>query len=78
MVLLGAPVSNLLPAVKVANGWRIRFGGSPGFNYTVQRATDVNGPWTDLTTITAPANGLGEYIDTGAPPLQAFFRTVQQ
>ncbi|MCX6896500.1 MAG: Ig-like domain-containing protein [Verrucomicrobia bacterium] len=27
----------------------LTFWGVPGTSYTIQRATDVNGPWTDLT-----------------------------
>ena len=74
---IGAQVSNLLPPLRVANGWRIRFAGNFGATYRLQRATDLNGPWTDLTSIEVPSNGLGEYVDTDVTPTQAYYRVVQ-
>ncbi len=75
--VLGLVTSNLLPPERVINGWRIRFAGSPDYLYRLQRATGVNGPWTDITSITVAANGLGEFTDTDAPPGQAYYRAVQ-
>ena len=56
---------------------RIRFAGVSGQAYQVQRAPSVNGPWTVLSTLTAPAHGLIEYIDSIRPPEGAFYRTAR-
>ncbi|HEY4417341.1 MAG TPA: autotransporter-associated beta strand repeat-containing protein [Verrucomicrobiae bacterium] len=73
---LGLAVSNLLPLTKTANGYKVQFACTPNYSYRVQRATDLTGPWTDLTTNTAPENGYVEFEDTNAPTGRAFYRTV--
>lgn len=73
---LGLAVSNLLPPTKIANGYSVQFASTPGYTYRIQRATSLTGPWTDITTNTAPANGFVTYQDTSAPAGTAFYRTV--
>jgi hypothetical protein len=73
---LGLAVSNLLPPTKVANGFKVQFACTPGNSYRLQRATDLTGSWTDIATITGPANAYVEYVDTNAPAGTAFYRTV--
>jgi hypothetical protein len=70
----------ILPAVaidRVPSGVRLRFTGESGRSYRIERAPAVNGPWTTLTTPTAPLSGLIEYLDVNPPPGQAFYRTTQ-
>lgn len=73
---IGLAVSNLLPPTRTANGYQVRFACTPGYSYRIQRAADVNGPWTDLSTNLGPANAYLEFEDTNAPSGQAFYRTV--
>jgi autotransporter-associated beta strand protein len=73
---IGLAVSNLLPPTKTASGYTVQFAGTPGFTYRIQRATSLTGPWTDINTNTAPANGFVIYQDTTAPAGDAFYRTV--
>ncbi len=73
---LGLAVSNLLPPTKTTNGYSVQFAATPGYSYRIQRANVITGPWTDLSTNTAPANGYVQYTDTTAPAAGAFYRTV--
>ena len=59
----------------VPTGIRLRFAGTPGLSYRIERAPGVTGPWTSINTQTTPASGLLEYLD-GPPPVgSAFYRT---
>ena len=60
---------------RVPAGVRLRFAGNPDSTYHVQRATVVTGPWDTIATVTAPADGRTEYLDT-APPSGMFFYRV--
>lgn len=57
-------------------GVRLRFTGVPGQPYQVQRAPSASGPWAVLSTLTAPAHGMIEYIDPIRPPDAAFYLTA--
>jgi alpha-glucosidase len=70
------PSPTLLTLDQVAPGWRFHFAVAPGHSYRVQRATDLAGPWLDIGTLSGPATGLAEFIDTNAPTPQSFYRTV--
>ncbi|HYV27351.1 MAG TPA: hypothetical protein VFA77_07445, partial [Candidatus Eisenbacteria bacterium] len=58
-------------------GQFLRFTGAPYVSNRVQRAASLNGPWSTLATLAAPASGVVEFHDTNTPPAQAFYRTVQ-
>jgi hypothetical protein len=73
---IGLAVSNLLPPTKTVNGFSVQFACTPGYSYRIQRAASVTGPWSDINTNTAPANGFVIYQDTTAPSGKAFYRTV--
>ncbi len=67
-----------LPSVSVeavSSGTRLRFPGSAGHSYNIERALSLSGPWSTNATLTATTNGPLEYIDTNAPPGSAFYRT---
>jgi hypothetical protein len=71
------PSANKVSLELLAGGSvRVRFAGIPGHNYLVQRATDVEGPWTTAATLTAPLHGLIEYVDASPPQPTAFYRTT--
>ena len=73
---IGLAVSNLLPPSKTVNGRKVSFVATPGYAYRIQRAANLTGAWTDITTVTAPENGYVEFEDTNAPTGQSFYRTV--
>jgi hypothetical protein len=53
----------------------LEFAGIAGRVYTIERATDVQGPWTPLTpTVTAAGNGAIAFDDTAPPVGVAFYR----
>jgi len=60
---------------QIPSGIRLRFTGTLGQNYNIERARSINGPWTTNATLAAPTNGIIEYVDTNAPPGSAFYRT---
>jgi hypothetical protein len=66
---------NILP--DGSSGYFIRYNGSPGDTYRLQRAVVLAGPWETIDTQTAPASGVVEYHDTNPVPGQAFYRTVR-
>lgn len=53
------------------------FSGVPGLQYTVDRATNVTGPWElGYTNVVAAPNGAMQFIDPNTPaPPQRFYRT---
>jgi acetyl esterase/lipase len=82
-----APASNFatinytqsLPPLSVqslTNGVRLRFAGNPSQRFTIQRAPAPSGPWTNITTRTAPSSALLQFDDTNRPPVGAFYRTA--
>jgi hypothetical protein len=48
--------------------------GVPGRSYEVQRTGNMFGPWTTIATMTAPSQGLIEYVDVNRPSGSAFYR----
>ena len=56
----------------------LTFYGIPGYTYTVQRATAVNGPWVNIATTTVGAGGTINVTDTfqglGGPPSSAYYQ----
>lgn len=74
---LGLPGSNsMMTPLKQGADWLIQFAGNPSYTYRVQRATSVNGPWTDLGTATPAESGVGTFDDTTPPADTAFYRVV--
>ena len=73
---IGLAVSNLLPPARTPNGYKVRFAATPGYQYRIQRAPAVTGPWTSVSTNIGPANAYIEFEDTSAPSNHAFYRTV--
>ena len=69
------PALTLIP--DGSGGYVIQFIGAPDVAYRLERATNLNGPWTTLTTLVAPASGMLEFHDTTAPASEAFYRTAQ-
>jgi len=74
--------SSSIPPVHLAivpdgsGGYFVRFSGTPGCAYRLERAPGLTGPWSAGAPIIAPASGLVEFRDLFPPPGQAFYRTV--
>jgi len=71
-----APSGNMFSPNPIAGGYQVGFAGVPGRSYTLQRASNVNGPWQTIATVVCGANGRASYTDTNAPPVSAFYRTI--
>jgi hypothetical protein len=67
---------NMLPLTQIAGGYLVTFAGIPGQTYTLQRASFVTGPWTNLVQIAVGQGGIATYADTNAPPAGAYYRTT--
>ncbi len=57
-----------------AEGVTLRFAGVPAWSYSVQRATDLGGPWTGLHTTNAPPAGVFSYTDATPPSPSGYYR----
>ena len=68
------PSLNQVLLQPVPGGFRIRFAGIPGRAYRLQRSPDL-ATWGTIATLTAPAHGIMEYVDTTVLPA-AFYRTL--
>ncbi len=51
----------------------LNFAGIPGYSYSVQRSTNLTS-WATIWTTNAPAGGLFQLIDMGAPDPSAYYR----
>ena len=58
-------------------GYHIRFRGTPGSSYSLQRAPAITGPWGTGPSQTAPSSGQVDFWDLFPPADRAFYRTVQ-
>jgi hypothetical protein len=67
---------NMFPLTAISGGYLVSFAGIPGRTYTLQRATNVSGPWITLVPVMADPSGIGSYSDTNSPPVSAFYRTI--
>jgi len=66
-----------LPGVaieRVPGGIQLRFTGTNGRSYEVQRTGTVTGPWSTLATPIAPLDGVIEYLDTAPLEGAAYYR----
>lgn len=70
------PSGNMFAPAHVSSGYQVSFFGLPGHSYTIQRATNLTGPWVTLGSVTTDGSGLGAFVDTNAPPTGAFYRTT--
>jgi hypothetical protein len=75
-VIPGRPSPAAIRVEKTLQGWNFRFPVAPGYNYRLQHATNLNGPWTEIETLTGPETGTAEFVDTNSPTANSFYRTV--
>lgn len=62
--------------VGAGGNFQCAFTGIPGRTYGLERALQVTGPWTNLTSVVAAPDGLTSFTDANSPAGQAFYRTV--
>ncbi len=78
-VRVGSIATSLVTANSTAS---IQFSGVTGYQYDVQRATNLNPPmtWTTVTTnLLSPADdGSFTFTDTDAPPGTAYYRALER
>jgi hypothetical protein len=79
IILTFVPQGGIAQSISLTNGNpTINFAGIPGFEYDIQRACNVNGPWTTLETTNAPSYGVFSYTDTNPPAGNAaYYRLLQ-
>jgi outer membrane protein assembly factor BamB len=67
---------NLPPVAieRLPSAVRVRFAAISGRVYRLQRAHDINGPWVTLSTETASADGMLEYLDSSEAANSTFYR----
>ncbi len=80
--LAKARIGSIIKSVAVTNSTAsIQFSGVTGYQYDVQRATNLAPPitWTTLTTspLSPARDGSFTFTDTNAPPGPAFYRTLE-
>jgi hypothetical protein len=74
--VLGAiiPVPEISLVQKTVSGTSLALTGSPNQNYSLFRATQITGPWTNIVTIPMDGNGMASFTDTNAPPTSGYYR----
>jgi hypothetical protein len=80
--LARARIGSIARSVAASNGSAsTEFSGVTGYQYDVQRATDLNSPitWTTVTTspLTPAPDGSFTFTDTNAPPGAACYRAQE-
>jgi len=76
LVVTGSlPVPGHVVLDAIPSGMRLRFAGTPGRQYAVQRSSDLR-TWVTLQTKMAPAYGLVE-LEDATDQASAFYRTVE-
>ncbi|HEU5123945.1 MAG TPA: TIM-barrel domain-containing protein, partial [Verrucomicrobiae bacterium] len=70
------PTPSRIAVENTVQGWSVRFATTPGHTYRIQRADNLNGPWTDIGTLVGPQTGVSLFIDTNAFSVRSFYRTV--
>jgi hypothetical protein len=79
LTVAAPPGVQIIDLVVSGNSASIKFFGVPGVEYDIQRATNVNGPWTVINgaPLTPGTDGSVTYTDNSAPNGQAYYRTIQ-
>jgi fructan beta-fructosidase len=73
--VVGLPTAALQLAGAPPAG-RVHVGGSPGYEYRLQNASDVDGPWRDQATNTMSRSGANVHAATNELGTNGYYRTV--
>ncbi|MDB6030949.1 MAG: hypothetical protein JWM16_1287, partial [Verrucomicrobiales bacterium] len=71
------PMANHVTLTRTANKFLIRFAGTPGARYSIQRSADLVN-WTTLATMEAPVFGIIEREDDGTAAAATFYRIARE
>ena len=71
------PVLAIQPPVGGSSDVHLVLSGTPNSVWTVERATALPGPWTNLGSVTIPTNGSAPFQDPTPPKSAAFYRARQ-
>ncbi len=74
--VVGNTVSQLQLAQQTNNTSSLLLAASPNYNYQVQGATNVAGPWTNIGNVAASSLGIGWFADTNATSSLRFYRAM--
>ena len=74
--VVGSTISQLKLAQHANNASALLLAASPNYNYQVQGATNVTGPWTNLGNVAASTLGTSQFADTNAAGPQEFYRAM--
>jgi autotransporter-associated beta strand protein/parallel beta-helix repeat protein len=70
------PSLNQIGGIEVTpGGVKVRFAGIPGRSYSLERSTNLV-VWSQISTVTAPEDGVIEFLDTMPPGGMGFYRVV--
>src|SRR5262249_34849208 len=58
------PRATMLPLTRSGNGWNVSFKSQASTAFTLQRATNLFGPWINLTNMTTALDGTAQYLDS--------------
>ncbi|MGC8744513.1 MAG: cadherin-like domain-containing protein [Verrucomicrobiia bacterium] len=73
------PERNTVRILKPSSGgFRLIYSGEPGAAYSIERATDINGPWTSIFTGQSPVHTIIDFVDTNPPQGTGFYRIKRQ
>lgn len=76
-VISGTPLITVgTPSVSPA-GVQLSFSGSAGSSWSVERAVDLRGPWTNISQVLIETNGVGLFKDTNPPTGTGYYRARQ-
>jgi fructan beta-fructosidase len=74
--VVGDNVSQLKLAQWTNNSSNLLVAGSPNYTYQVLAATNVQGPWSTIGSVTMPAVGASAFVETNATNTQRFYRAL--
>lgn len=73
---LGTTVSQLQWAWRTNDVSNLLLAASPNYNYQVQGATNLSGPWVTVGNVTVPSLGVSQFIESNATNIQKFYRVL--
>jgi len=66
----------MLPLARSGKYWGVRLIGFPWGWYRIERATNLFGPWQQLSTLQAGPDGIASSLDISPPVTNAFYRAI--
>ena len=66
------------PSIDPENGVSLNLSGYPGETWLIQRATSLDGTWTNIGTVVIQTNGGGSFQDTDLPTGSGYYRAIRQ